>query len=404
MKIILSLLLFLISTASLMSQGQKQNPVGPPTPETKLISFLSSLSPKQLKDVHFQLVTVTPAHTVTTAFGHSALRVFTGKQFDEVDFYIDFGEYDESAGFIWRFLKGEALFFVKIRTMADAYTFWDATGRGIFTSEFILDDTQKLKFSQAILKIMSDKKNGYEYDNFETNCVTFIRDLIGEVYGKPLALETEANKMTWRARLMPYTLSVFWLRFCEKLLLDHDTDIKRDPTNLIYLPYDLQFAVEDAKVVNEKEMMHPDFLKRPESFDLLGNFTFAFFIALVASQVPGYLKKRFSKIGRRVFGLVSIISGVFTLIVILFTSFPFMNDTIMILVFTPLDYILYKKGKFSEKTFQNYLYIRIGMIGLAFLLRLTILPQSIDAALFFTTLFFGLVFYNHKKEKTEEAT
>ncbi len=393
--------LFIITLLSFSSiYAQSPSDSSAPTPENQVVSFLQGLNPKQLSDVHFQLVTVTPAHTVTTAFGHSALRVYSGKQFDKTDFYIDFGEYDESPGFVWRFLKGEALFFVKIRTMANAYTFWDTTGRGIYTSEFILDDTQKMKFANAILKVMSDKKNGYEYDNFGSNCVTFIRDIIGDVYGKALALETDANKSTWRARLLPYSQTIFWLRFCEKLLLDHDTDIQRDSNKIIYLPYDLLFAVEDAKITKEKEMVHPDFLKMPESFDLLGNFVFALFVGIVLSQIPGYLRKRFSNLGTKVFGFISIVAGAFTLLVLLLTSFPFMNDTIMILVFTPIDYILWKKDKFSDATFKKYLYLRLGMLSLAFLLRISILPQSIDAALFFTCVYFGLIFYNLQKDSS----
>jgi hypothetical protein len=396
--------LFIITFLSFSSiYAQSPSDSSAPTPENQVVSFLQGLNPKQLSDVHFQLVTVTPAHTVTTAFGHSALRVYSGKQFDKTDFYIDFGEYDESPGFVWRFLKGEALFFVKIRTMANAYTFWDTTGRGIYTSEFILDDTQKMKFANAILKVMSDKKNGYEYDNFESNCVTFIRDIIGDVYGKALALETDANKSTWRARLLPYSQTIFWLRFCEKLLLDHDTDIQRDSNKIIYLPYDLLFAVEDAKITKEKEMVHPDFLKMPESFDLLGNFVFALFVGIVLSQIPGYLRKRFSKLGTKVFGFISIVAGAFTLLVLLLTSFPFMNDTIMILVFTPIDYILWKKDKFSDATFKKYLYLRLGMLSLAFLLRISILPQSIDAALFFTCVYFGLIFYNLQKDSSSNS-
>lgn len=396
--------LFIITFLSFSSiYAQSPSDSSAPTPENQVVSFLQGLNPKQLSDVHFQLVTVTPAHTVTTAFGHSALRVYSGKQFDKTDFYIDFGEYDESPGFVWRFLKGEALFFVKIRTMANAYTFWDTTGRGIYTSEFILDDTQKMKFANAILKVMSDKKNGYEYDNFESNCVTFIRDIIGDVYGKALALETDANKSTWRARLLPYSQTIFWLRFCEKLLLDHDTDIQRDSNKIIYLPYDLLFAVEDAKITKEKEMVHPDFLKMPESFDLLGNFVFALFVGIVLSQIPGYLKKRFSNLGTKVFGFISIVAGAFTLLVLLLTSFPFMNDTIMILVFTPIDYILWKKDKFSDATFKKYVYLRLGMLSLAFLLRISILPQSIDAALFFTFVYFGLIFYNLQKDSSSNS-
>ncbi|TGN17603.1 DUF4105 domain-containing protein [Leptospira idonii] len=398
----LSLLLLVFFQIGLSAQSTPAP--GANTPEANLIQMLSSIGPNQWKDVEFQLVTVSPSPTVTTAFGHSALRVLYGKPFESQDFYLDFGEYDESASFVWRFLKGEAKFFIKIRTMADAYTFWDRTGRGMVASQFILTLEQKQKFAKEILDIIEKKREGYEYDNFEANCVTFIRDILGNVYGKPLQLETEKNKSTWRSRLLPYAAKVFWLRFCEKLLLDHDTDMVRNPKDLIYLPYDLLIAAEDGKLVKDKELLHRDFWKLPESADVLGFVTFAIFIFLVASQIPGYLKQRFSSVGRKLFGIISVFCGTFTLIVILFTSFPFMNDTIMFLVFTPVDYLLFLKGKITSRSYQYFLYGRLTMLGLALLLRLTVLPQSIDAALFFTVLFFVLSYINFRKERTEELT
>ncbi len=90
---ILYLIIFLIST-SIFSQADleinKKN-------KERFISFVNSLTPTELAELKIQLITVDSLPSVTTAFGHSALRVYLGKQFEDKDYYIDFGEYDESA-------------------------------------------------------------------------------------------------------------------------------------------------------------------------------------------------------------------------------------------------------------------------------------------------------------------
>jgi hypothetical protein len=342
---ILYLIFFLIST-SIFAQADleinKQN-------KERFISFVSSLTSAQLAELKIQLITVDSLPSVTTAFGHSALRVYLGKQFEDKDFYIDFGEYDESAGFIWRFLKGEAKFYITVKTMAASYTMWDTTGRGMYSSEFVLDENQKKTFLKNILEFIEKYKNGYEYNNFSGNCVTYIRDLIGATYGSPLKLETESNKRTWRSRVIPYSNKIFWLRIEEKLLLDHDTDKERNPTELIYLPYDLLFSLEDAKLVKDKEVLHRNFWKMPqESFDFLGNFMFLILVFIVISQIPVYFKPMIDRKGEILFGIVSGFGGLFALLVWLFTSFPFMNETIMVLVFTPIDFYLIAKNQYSR--------------------------------------------------------
>jgi hypothetical protein len=104
------LILIFIFTQSIFSQADleinKQN-------KERFTKFVNSLTAQELAELKIQLITVDTLPSVTTAFGHSALRVYVGKQFEDKDFYIDFGEYDESAGFIWRFLKGEAKLYIE---------------------------------------------------------------------------------------------------------------------------------------------------------------------------------------------------------------------------------------------------------------------------------------------------
>ncbi len=385
------ILIFLVST-NLFSQADievnKQN-------KEKFISFVNSLTSQQLAELKIQLITVDTLPSVTTAFGHSALRVYLGKQFEDKDFYIDFGEYDESAGFIWRFLKGEAKFYITVKTMAASYTMWDTTGRGMYSSEFILDENQKKAFLKNILEFIEKYKDGYEYDNFSGNCVTYIRDLIGATYGSPLKLETETNKRTWRSRVIPYSNKIFWLRIEEKLLLDHDTDKERNPTELIYLPYDLLSSVEDGKLVKDKEMLHRNFWKMaPESFDFLGNLMFIVLLFIIVGQIPVYFKPMIDRKGEILFGIISGFGGLFALLVWLFTSFPFMNETIMILVFTPIDFYLIAKKKPQFKIHMGVIGLRLLMLILALVFRLTLYKQSIDTALFFTMLFYVLYAIN----------
>jgi hypothetical protein len=388
---ILFILIFLIST-TLFSQADlevnKQN-------KEKFISFVNSLTPQQLAEVKIQLITVDTLPSVTTAFGHSALRVYMGKQFEDKDFYIDFGEYDESAGFIWRFLKGEAKFYITVKTMAASYTMWDTTGRGMYSSEFILDENQKKAFLKNIIDFIEKYKDGYEYNNFSGNCVTYIRDLIGATYGSPLKLETETNKRTWRSRVIPYSNKIFWLRIEEKLLLDHDTDKERNPTELIYLPYDLLSSVEDGKLVKDKEMLHRNFWKMaPDSFDFLGNMMFIILVFIIVGQIPVYFKPMIDRKGEILFGIISGFGGLFALLVWLFTSFPFMNETIMILVFTPIDFFLISRKKPEYKIHMGIIGIRLLMLILALVFRFTLYKQSIDTALFFTMLFYVLYAIN----------
>lgn len=396
----LFLFIFLFTT-SLFSQADyelnKKN-------KENFVKFVSSLTPTQLEEVKIQLITVDTLPSVTTAFGHSALRVFIGKQFEENDYYLDFGEYDESAGFIWRFLKGEAKFYITVRTMAASYTMWDTTGRGMYASEFKMDANQKKLFLKNIVEFIDKYKDGYEYNNFTGNCVTFIRDLIGATYGTPLKLETEKNKRTWRSRVLPYSNKIFWLRIEEKLLLDHDTDMERNPTELIYLPFDLLISLEDMKLVKDKEILHKNFWRLPpEQFDWAGNFMFACLIFIVISQIPAYFKSMIDRKGEFLFGLISGLGGLFALLVIIFTSFPFMNETIMILVFTPIDFFLLAKKKPSYKVHAGIIGLRLFMIALAFILRLTLYKQSIDTALFFTVVFYVLYAFNFYRESKKSV-
>ena len=371
----------------------------------EFLTKIQKLGDAEISKLHIQLLTMDYATTVTTAFGHSAVRMFWGKEFEDNDYFIDFGEYDESAGFIWRFLKGEAKFYITIRKMAEAYSIWDTTGRGMYASEFQFDAAQKKKFLQNLLEYLQKYESGYFYDNFSSNCVTYIRDLVSSTIGQKFQLEANLNNRTWRSRLLPYSNRIFWLRIEEKLLLDYDTDKIRDPFELIYLPYDLLFSLEDAKIVKEKVLLHRNFWKLPEEFDMFGTFCLVLTLFIVISQLPFPIFLGYRPLATKIFAVVSTIGGLFVLVVKLFTSFNFMNDTITYLLLTPLDLFLLFGKRFSNQVQKIYYTLRVLMCAVVVVLRFTIYPQKTDLLIFFVSLIILLLTWNFfREQKTIDAS
>ncbi len=365
------------------------------TYKNNFLTFIKDIKPGEIDSIHIQLLTIDTLPHVTTAFGHLALRVFQENQNNQKDYFIDFGVYDESVSFIWRFLKGEAKFFITVIPMKIAYSQWDSTGRGLYASEFILKPEEKLKLLSNLNALILKNEEGYYYDNFTSNCVTYIRDLINTTLEREISLETESNKRTWRSRLIPYSDNIVWLRISEKLLLDHDTDKIRTGSELIYLPFDLLISLEDAKLVKDKQVLHNNLWRLPRfGIDILGNLTFFYLIFVILSQVPIFFKARLESKGIQLFCLLSGIAGIYSLPVWLFTSFPFMNETLMILVFTPFDLILLFRENLSKKFHFGYVVVRLIMLFIALILRNTIYHQNIDTSLFFATVFFLIYFYN----------
>lgn len=387
------------------------------TTEREFQEFVANLTPGKLSAIRFQLLTATPGKTVTTAFGHSALRVFSGKEcgphsaYNEArclknDYYIDFGQYDESAGFLWRFLRGNARFYAHALPMAASFQGWESLGRGLFAQDLKLTPPQKMRMFKLILRTSENFSKGYDYENFSKNCVTYVRDILSEATGTPLELK-DLDEYTWRSRVTRYTRTLFWLRINEKLLFDRDTDRLRSGSELIFTPHDLQAAVENAGLADGPlRQMLPDRwapIDASISFDDIA-FWAAFFILL--TQLTSGRSRVLQIWGNRLLAVCGTIAGLVVWFVWLFTSFDFMNETIMILAFTPLDFLLWR-APFRDHTNRLLLYfgaVRLAGVILGIALILTTHPQSVGSVFSFLLVFFALYTYRRYSESRNPPT
>ncbi|MCE9599460.1 MAG: DUF4105 domain-containing protein [Spirochaetia bacterium] len=363
-------------------------------------SFLAIAARPPFGNLRVQLVTVTPGLTVTTAFGHSALRVTRGADLAAEDFYVDFGEYDPSMSFLWRFLRGHARFTVNILPMRSAYEAWDASGRGMFVSDLILTENEKAQLLAHIVENVGKNAEGYEYHNFKNNCVTFMRDMISNAKGKKVSLPDSAieKKNTWRTRVLDYSNENVWLRIHEKLLFDYTTDQVRDGHTLIYLPDDLKLALETAGWVGKPvEVIRDRTFHPPKNRDIFGTVGILFMFLVLIAMLPVPALKRFQSKGIRAFAVFSGLGGLLAFLVFAVTSFDFMSHNVTWLALCPVDFALWTY-KPSARWFY-FAVTRLSMAILALLLTLTVVPQTLTVILAFSISFFVLFTLECWKQK-----
>ena len=367
--------------------------------EKRFFQILEAPSSAQIDSMKVELWTVQPGVTLTTAFGHSAIRIYFNKEYDENDYYLEFGMYDPTVEFIISVLKGNAIYKVNVIPSGVAYNSWDSSGRGVHSIVFNLDTTQKEKLLKEILGVYQKNKDGYLYHNFTNNCVTFIRDILSDSINQKLGYKyREEKRDTWRERVVPYSSSIVWLNFSEVLLFDRDTDIQRDEYELTFLPDDLEKAVENSNLsIEKKEVLPHRWPPQPNNGRILW---ILIFLTIIALSIPFEPIKKVEYVANKLFSIVSTIGGSYSLLIVSTTSFDFMNNSITWLVVNPIDIIFFKKYDKvkNKKVFWYLFFFRVFLLVTALVLEFTTYPQSIGNLLFLSIYFYTCFFIKYYKE------
>ncbi len=410
--------------------------------ESDFVEFAGGIDRAGAARLRFQLVTVGPGVIVATAFGHSALRVIAGEEYGPRDFYVDFGEYTPSLEFLYRFLRGKQRFYVHVIPTAGAVNAWDAAARGMMVTDINLTPEQKYELIQRALTEVRDRGDGYDYDNFTNNCVTYIRDVLGAAVGQPIDLDPfddskvspdifEGAQNTWRGRELVYSNENFWLYINENLLFDPDTDLVRENgEELVFLPDDLLLALHQNGIAGETRVIvphrhnhHPllyhrflrifdaEFLAAffPPGLNQFGNATYsskrflsAVMIAILAVCLPLAFLDRYRIWGERAYAVIFGMAGIWATLIRFGTFFHFMDGTLTPLIFFPLDILLFRNAAKTKdpaawrKLQFGYGLFRVGLILVAMVLITFVWPQSVLDLAGFALVFFAFYTYNHR--------
>ncbi len=238
----------------------------------KLFLFLTiiilSASPKlhsqDTTDVELYLITCDPGTETYSHYGHSALRVVTPA--DNRDLVYNWGVFDFSTpNFAWKFAKGRLNYMLAVYPYKRFLKDYAYEQRSVYIQRINLENSEIEILLSLLAENLKPENIKYRYDFFYDDCSTRIRDLLEKSLGKSLVyvpIQTD-DQPTFREKVGEYQKGYPWLDLGIDLIMGISADKKAYPRDQMFLPFDLQRELSEARV-NRGEKMIP-LLRNPKA-------------------------------------------------------------------------------------------------------------------------------------------
>ncbi len=219
-----------------------------------LLLIGTTLLAQPLSDqAEISLLTYSPSDELYAAFGHSALRVRDPSS--SLDVVYNYGMFSFTEGnFYFKFAQG------KLNYWLGAYEFQylaaEAQQRNCTIREQVLNLTSTEQ--QAVYKYLTTnllpKNRYYRYDFFYDNCVTRVRDLMQQVLGERLRLDTSfVQDYSFRDLIDLYMEPQPWGDFGIDLALGARIDQRAPAVDYLFLPAYAAQSFANSRVVRDGE-------------------------------------------------------------------------------------------------------------------------------------------------------
>ena len=183
------------------------------------------------------LLTYSPGGDLYAAFGHSALRVRdSARQYDVVFNYGMFS-FDEG-NFYLKFAQGTLKYWLGVYDFSYLKQESIQHNRAIREQVLNLDAAERQAVYDYLLLNLQPEHRYYSYDFFYDNCVTRIRDLLRDVLGDRLQLDTVSyvNNQSFRDLIDRYAKPHPWGDFGIDLALGARVDRRAPAIDYLFLP------------------------------------------------------------------------------------------------------------------------------------------------------------------------
>lgn len=210
------------------------------------------------------LLTCSQGRDVSSAFGHSALRV---KDYNNGrDFVFNYGTFSfEEPHFFLRFLKGDLNYFLSVNSFNAFKRSYDAVGRGIVEQPLNLTKAQAAEIYAFLLDNYKPSNRYYLYDFLQDNCATRIRDIFDR---NGFSVRDTLTGYTYRDELQRLVGDRRWMMFGIDLILGAKTDRMITVRESTFLPDRLSevlTAYSNTEIDGEPLASSPSRISMPAS-------------------------------------------------------------------------------------------------------------------------------------------
>lgn len=198
-----------------------------------LLLAVITLSASARDSLSISLLTCSQGRDISSAFGHSALRVKDPAH--GRDLVFNYGTFSfQEPGFMLKFLRGNLKYFLSVNTFQQFKQSYDAAGRGITEQPLNITQAQAAEIYFFLIRNYEPVNRYYLYDFLQDNCATRIRDIFD---AHPDFNTTDTlTGMTYRDELTRMVGDRRWMMFGIDLILGARTDREITSRESTFLP------------------------------------------------------------------------------------------------------------------------------------------------------------------------
>lgn len=179
------------------------------------------------------LLTCSQGRDISSAFGHSALRVKDLRY--GRDMVFNYGTFSfQEPHFMLNFLRGDLNYFLSVSSFQQFKRSYEATGRGIYEQTLNLTPLQAADLYSFLIDNYKPSNRYYLYDFLQDNCATRIRDIFDR--SKDFSIKDTLTGTTYRDELTRLVGDRRWMMFGIDLILGARVDREITVRETSFLP------------------------------------------------------------------------------------------------------------------------------------------------------------------------
>jgi hypothetical protein len=200
-------------------------------------------------DLEVSLVTYGPGETYWERFGHDAIELRDRVSGEAVNF--NYGVFDfAEKNFLLNFARGHMHYMMDAEPTAEEVSYYVDVGRSVTRQRLALSADQAADLRNHLLWNLRPANAGYNYDYFDDNCATRVRDALDKALGGALKQQLGARPggMTFRQQTDRLMSAQPWLMVLLDLGLGPYADRPLNAWQESFLPRVLQEQVREVRI------------------------------------------------------------------------------------------------------------------------------------------------------------
>ena len=220
--------------------------------------------PTLSRDAYASILTILPGEPLYSAFGHTAIRIRDDSS--RIDVVYNFGTFDfDTDWFYLKFARGLLDYRLARNRFGDVLQAYTREERPIIEQHLSLSAQQLQTIVLRLEQNYLPENRFYRYDFFFDNCSTRPRDVVEGVVGDRLLDDTPGSE-SFRGLVNTYINDRGWTEFGINVLFGAVTDRPATARERMFLPNELMYSLDDARIGANPAVTATDTLFWPRTY------------------------------------------------------------------------------------------------------------------------------------------